>query len=110
MRTFMTDENQVEKIEGMTVEFPYCMHRRDLTDLVIPWHWHAELELGYMERGKYLMNYRLIRAKELLVRSDLSITEISGRCGFTDGAYMGRQFRKACGMPPKEYRQRNRSQ
>lgn len=293
MRIFLTDRNQVEKIDGMTIEYPYCMHQRDLTDFVIPWHWHEEVELGYLERGtsvirtvdgefsvrqgdgffinanvmdakrngepgtptlevnhifhpvfigghfgsritakyldpvlhdhhisvhvirrgtreadalldqlvlmkglaqkpdqdipirnalssawlllleelkahfkapqametekqdrlrsmlsyihrnfgekitleeiaaaanissreadrvfqavtqqtpfEYLTNYRLIQARELLTHSSLSITEISGRCGFSDAAYMGKQFRKACGMSPKEYRQRNRS-
>lgn len=51
MHLFETDENQVERIEGMTVEYPYCLHERDLTDFVIPWHWHEELELGYIQEG-----------------------------------------------------------
>lgn len=51
MRLFETDENQVERIEGMTVEYPYCLHERDLTDFEIPWHWHEELELGYIQEG-----------------------------------------------------------
>lgn len=293
MQTFITDQNHVEKIDGMTTEFPYCMHERNMTDFVVPWHWHEELELGYVEKGvsiirtlhqeytvhqgdgffintnvmdtklngnmgktaleinhifhpvfigghfgsritakylnpilhnqqisvhvirrgskeadavldqlvllremnhrpnqeilirntlsstwlllleelekhfeapqlietetqnriksmlsyihrnlgekitlqeiaasanisgreanrifqktirqtpfEYLMSCRLSSAKELLSRSDLSITEISYRCGFSDSAYMGRQFRKACGMTPKEYRQRKQS-
>lgn len=49
--SFEADENQVEKIEGMTVEYPYCLHLRNLTDIVIPWHWHPELELGYIAEG-----------------------------------------------------------
>lgn len=290
MQAFVTDQNQVEKIDGMTVEFPYCMHERNLTDFVVPWHWHEELELGYIEQGvsiirtinqeysvhqgngffintnvvdtkingnpgspaleinhifhpifigghfgsrittkylnpilqnqqisvhiirrgskeadalldqlillkemnhhgtqeilirntlstvwlllldeikkhfeapqvietekqiriksmlsyihrnfrnkitleeiaaaanisereanrifqkiiqqtpfEYLLSYRLNMAKELLSHSDLSITEISYRCGFTDSAYMGKQFRKANGLTPKEYRQK----
>lgn len=51
MLSFETDENQVEKIDGMTVEYPYCLHLRNLTDIVIPWHWHPELELGYIAEG-----------------------------------------------------------
>lgn len=51
MRLFETDENQIEIIEGMTVEYPYCLHERDLTDFVVPWHWHEELELGYIQEG-----------------------------------------------------------
>lgn len=51
MQAFETDRNQVEIIEGMTIEYPYCLHKRDLTDFVIPWHWHEELELGYIQEG-----------------------------------------------------------
>lgn len=51
MRLFETDENKIEIIEGMSVEYPYCLHQRDLTDSVIPWHWHEELELGYLQEG-----------------------------------------------------------
>lgn len=51
MRLFETDENQVEIIEGMSAAYPYCLHQRDLTDFVIPWHWHEELELGYIQEG-----------------------------------------------------------
>lgn len=49
--SFETDAYQIEKIAGMTDAYPYCMHRRDLTDFVVPWHWHEELELGYLECG-----------------------------------------------------------
>ena len=51
MKSFFIDENQVEQIEGMTTEYPYCLHQRDLTDFIIPWHWHEELELGYIQEG-----------------------------------------------------------
>lgn len=51
MQAFETDRNQVEIIEGMTTEYPYCLHKRDLTNFVIPWHWHEELELGYIQEG-----------------------------------------------------------
>lgn len=51
MQSFITDGNQVEIIEGMTIEYPYCLHKRDLTNFVVPWHWHEELELGYIQEG-----------------------------------------------------------
>jgi len=53
---------------------------------------------------EYLMHYRLNRAKELLSHSELSITEISYQCGFTDSTYMGKQFKKAYGITPRDYR------
>lgn len=51
MNPFLVDENQVEQIDGMTTEYPYCLHKRDLTDFIVPWHWHEELELGYLQEG-----------------------------------------------------------
>lgn len=51
MKPFLLDENQVEQIDGMTTDYPYTLHERDLTDFVIPWHWHEELELGYIQEG-----------------------------------------------------------
>ena len=50
-RAFQMDEYESGQIMGMTAEYPYCMHRRDLTEFSIPWHWHEELELGYVESG-----------------------------------------------------------
>lgn len=53
---------------------------------------------------EYLMSYRLIKAKELLSDTDLPITEISYRCGFTDSTYMGKQFKKNFGTTPSAFR------
>lgn len=53
---------------------------------------------------EYLMSYRLIKAKELLSDTDLPITEISYRCGFTDSTYMGKQFKKNFGTTPSASR------
>ena len=52
----------------------------------------------------YLRQVRLTHAKELLRFSDLSLEEISVRCGFGNGAYLSRVFRKAEGIPPLVYR------
>ena len=49
--SFIRDENAVESIDGMTYEFPYAMHERDLGCFTVPWHWHEELELDYAYRG-----------------------------------------------------------
>jgi len=68
MQPFEVDENQVEKIEGMTIEYPYCLHHRNLTDTVIPWHWHEELELGYIEEGA--SQIRTLNAEYVIPQGD----------------------------------------
>lgn len=53
---------------------------------------------------KYLMQYRHLRARELLVSTDMSITEVALAVGFTDTSYFIQHFRRQSGMTPKAYR------
>ena len=54
----------------------------------------------------YHMRLRLRRAGELLRSTDLSITEVAGRCGFDDANYFARRFRDAMGESPSGYRRK----
>lgn len=45
------NQNQAEEIEGLTVEYPYVLHRVDLRETKIPWHWHEEVEFVYIREG-----------------------------------------------------------
>ena len=37
---------------GVTTEYPYSMHVTDFLMGSIPWHWHEELEFGYVVNGQ----------------------------------------------------------
>ncbi len=77
---------------------------------------HAKLSVTYActvfktETGKtmnqYLTEYRLERAKELLLDPRVKITDISARVGYTDSGYFGKAFKKATGLTPSEYREK----
>ena len=56
---------------------------------------------------RYLLTVRLSRAAELITQTELSIGEISDRCGFCDIYYFSRYFKRAFGASPSEYRQKN---
>lgn len=43
--------NQLEEVAGLTTEYPYIMHRTNMAQTQIPWHWHEEVEFGYLEQG-----------------------------------------------------------
>jgi len=49
-------ENQLEEIEGLTTEYPYTYHYADFTDTNVPWHWHEELEFGYIVNGALVLS------------------------------------------------------
>lgn len=38
-----------------TPEFPAAIYRDDVTDNIVNWHWHAEIEIGYVETGSILL-------------------------------------------------------
>ena len=47
---------------------------------------------------------RMQKARELLITTNESITNISSVCGFSDASYFGKVFKQECGMTPQEYR------
>ena len=53
---------------------------------------------------KYLNDYRLEKAIELMGSSNMNITEIALACGFGDSAYFSKSFRKKTGEPPYKFR------
>ncbi|MCM1334466.1 MAG: AraC family transcriptional regulator [Bacteroides sp.] len=53
---------------------------------------------------QYLMDTRIRHSRSLLKRTNLSVTEIAIRCGFSDANYFSRIFRRATGSTPNGYR------
>lgn len=62
------------------------------------------------ETGKtfltYLTDYKMKKAEELLIKSDLSIQEISDKLGYSSVAYFSRVFKNKTGENPYKYRSR----
>lgn len=54
--------------------------------------------------NEYITTYRLRKACEFLLRSELSVHEIATRVGFSDATYFISSFRKGIGVPPLQYR------
>jgi two-component system, response regulator YesN len=53
----------------------------------------------------YANRLRVSMAKNLLIGSKLSLSIISGRCGFEDQSYFSRIFKKVTGISPGRYRE-----
>ena len=52
---------------------------------------------------QYIIQQRVEKAKYLLKRRELSISEIAQQCGFNSHSQLDRHFRKLMGVTPKEY-------
>ena len=52
---------------------------------------------------KYIQNYRVEKAKELLVKSTASIDDIATAVGFANASYFCKVFKSTTGLTPKEF-------
>lgn len=53
---------------------------------------------------KYINRLKINKAKELLISSNISISEVSERCGFLNAYYFSKVFKENTGVTPGEYR------
>jgi YesN/AraC family two-component response regulator len=61
--------------------------------------------LGGDSAGAMLKNYRLSRAKEMLIEMpEATISEVAFACGFSDPNYFSSAFGKDTGMTPRQFR------
>jgi AraC family L-rhamnose operon transcriptional activator RhaR/AraC family L-rhamnose operon regulatory protein RhaS len=69
-------------------------------------HFKAETGQSIMQ---YLLRLRLLNAERLLRETNYKAEEIAQRCGFSDCTYFNRQFTRIIGIPPGQYRRRERT-
>ena len=53
---------------------------------------------------KEMIQFRIDRAKELLLNTDMTVTEIARECGYSSYNYFARQFKTIEGISPSDYR------
>jgi len=52
----------------------------------------------------YIMNWRLSRARHLLIHSSISIAQIASQCGFSHQSHLNRHVLRQTGLSPAAYR------
>lgn len=57
--------------------------------------------------NEYVMKVRLEKAKELLVRTDLTIYEIALKCGYDNIPYFSHSFKQKTSISPSEFRKKH---
>lgn len=57
---------------------------------------------------QWFIRVRMRRASELLVQTRLPIKQVAKHVGYEDPLYFSRAFKSVCGLPPSEFRARNK--
>lgn len=60
--------------------------------------------MGYSPK-EYLLQYRMTKAKELLAREDIPVSNVAYAIGYSDPLAFSKMFRKREGLSPLEYRE-----
>lgn len=60
--------------------------------------------------SQYLNEHRIEHAKQLLLTTDLNLTDIAIQSGFSDATYMGRIFKNTCNLTPKQWQKENKTE
>ena len=96
------DPKSIWYLTGVCVA-PY---ERLLAQTPVSKSWFLRLFRQYMGTTpyNYLVNFRITQAKELLVLTDHSVTEIAQQVGFGDASNFSTRFAKATGQSPLQYR------
>ncbi|TAH66564.1 MAG: response regulator [Anaerolineaceae bacterium] len=58
--------------------------------------------------SSYMKEFRISKAKKLLIGSNMKVFEIAEKLGYSDGKYFSRVFRECTGQLPAEYRKMNK--
>ncbi len=74
-----------------------------------PFHFHRLFSRAFGETPHaYLTRLRMERARQLLLGTDLPVTEICLEVGYSSLGTFSRRFHERFGRPPSDYRQRAR--
>lgn len=57
---------------------------------------------------EFLMNYRMVKATELLKLTSLSIADIGSAVGYENQLHFSRAFKNIYGVSPREWRKQNK--
>ncbi len=69
---------------------------------------YALFEKRYgMGVAEYIRLCRIRKAKKMLAETNLSISDVVAKCGFSDYNYFSKVFRRYCNMSPREYRKQS---
>ncbi len=88
---------------GITLE--EIADKLDLTPEYLGNQFHLEKGVKF---STYIKDFRIMKAKELLISSKLKVCEVAERVGYSDAKYFSKVFRDNTGQLPAEYRKTNK--
>ncbi|MCR5474615.1 MAG: response regulator [Lachnospiraceae bacterium] len=103
-----SDDLTIKRAKSMISEFyqtgitlDEIASRLNITPEYLGTRFHKETGVTF---STYIKNYRIQKAKELLIGTSLKLYEIADRVGYSDPKYFSKVFRDTTGQLPGDYR------
>lgn len=91
----------IREFYGSGITLDEIAARLNITPEYLGTQFHKELGVNF---SAYIKNYRMQKAKELLIGTQLKLYEIAEKVGYSDPKYFGRVFKESTGQQPLDYR------
>ena len=100
---FLNKFNQIidNRISDQDLDVPYMVREMAMSRTAL---YDKIKELTGMGINEYIQGRRLMRARKLLIDTDMSITEVSEELGFSSPRYFSELFKKAYEVSPREFK------
>ena len=109
------DQEQRDFIEGIRRLFYFYNEKITVDQMAANVHMSKNTYIRHFEEifheapGDFLVKYRLLKAKNQIVGTDMPLSEVAQLNGFYDTSHFVKLFKKWEGVTPSEYRQRFQS-
>lgn len=94
-------ESLIKEFYNTGITLDEIAAKLNITPEYLGTQFHKETGMTY---SAYMKEFRISKAKELLISTNMKLYEISDKVGYQDPKYFSKVFREVTGMLPAEYR------
>lgn len=98
-------KNLVHEFYGQGITLEEIASKINVTPEYLSTQFHRQTGVNF---SAYIKDYRIRKAKELLLGTDLKLYAIAEKVGYQDAKYFCRVFKESTGNSPSDYRKANR--
>ena len=98
-------KNMIHEFYSQGITLEEIAGKINVTPEYLSAQFHSETGINF---STYLKKYRIQKAKELLIGTDLKLYVVSQKAGYSDPKYFCRVFKEITGQSPSDYRKTNR--
>jgi two-component system response regulator YesN len=98
-------KNLVHEFYGQGITLEEIASKINVTPEYLSGQFHRQTGVNF---SAYIKDYRIKKAKELLLGTDLKLYAVAEKVGYQDAKYFCRVFKESTGTNPSDYRKTNR--